>query len=76
MKDMTAVKWIRQSTGNRDAEGVGLVLLNALIAVCTTLFAVIAKYVIDFAQKGDYKSLKKYAVILFAAIAVQMRARI
>ena len=76
MKDMTAVKWIRQSTGNRDAEGVGLVLLNALIAVCTTLFAVIAKYVIDFAQKGDYKSLKKYAVILFAAIAVQMTARI
>ena len=76
MKDRTAVKWIRQNTGNRDAEGAGLVLLNALIAVCTTLFAVISKSVIDFAQKGDLKSLKKYAVILFAAIAVQMSARI
>lgn len=76
MKDITAVKWIRQSTGNRDAEGVALVLLNALIAVCTTLFAVISKQVIDFAQKGDLQSLKKYAVILFAAIAVQMTARI
>ena len=76
MKDRTAVKWIRQNTGNRDAEGAGLVLLNALFAVCTTLFAVISKSVIDFAQKGDLKSLKKYAVILFAAIAVQMSARI
>lgn len=76
MKDRTAIKWIRQNTGNRDAEGAGLVLLNALIAVCTTLFAVISKNVIDFAQKGDFKSLKKYAVILFAAIAVQMSARI
>lgn len=76
MKDRIAVKWIRQNTGNRDAEGAGLVLLNALIAVCTTLFAVISKSVIDFAQKGDLESLKKYAVILFAAIAVQMSARI
>lgn len=76
MKDRTAVKWIRQNTGNRDAEGDVLILLNALIAVCTTLFAVISKSVIDFAQKGDLKSLKKYAVILFAAIAVQMSARI
>lgn len=76
MKDFDAVKWIRRSTGNRDAEGVGLILLNALVAVCTTLFAVISKRVIDFAQKGDLEQLKKYAVILFAAIAVQMAARI
>lgn len=76
MKDFTVVKWIRQNTGNRDAEGVVLVLLNALIAVCTTLFAVISKAVIDFAQRGDLQSLKKYAVILFAVIALQMTARI
>lgn len=76
MKDFAVVKWIRQNTGNRDAEGVVLILLNALIAVCTTLFAVISKAVIDFAQRGDLQSLKKYAVILFAVIALQMTARI
>lgn len=76
MKDFAVVKWIRQNTGNRDAEGVVLILLNALIAVCTTLFAVISKTVIDFAQRGDLQSLKKYAVILFAVIALQMTARI
>lgn len=76
MKDITAVKWIRQSTGNRDAEGVALILLNALIAVCTTLFAVISKNIIDFAQNGDFASLKKYVMILFAAIGVQILSRI
>lgn len=76
MKDTAAIKWIRQSAGNRDAEGAVLILLNALIAVCTTLFAVLSKKVIDAAQKGNLESLKKYAVILFATIAVQMFARI
>ena len=47
MKDFAAVKWIRKSCGNRDAEGVALVLLNALIGVCTTAFAVISKLVIE-----------------------------
>ncbi len=76
MKDTAAIKWIRQSAGNRDVEGAVLILLNALIAVCTTLFAVLSKKVIDAAQKGNLESLKKYAVILFATIAVQMFARI
>lgn len=76
MKDRTAVRWIRQNTGNRDLEGAVLILLNALIGVCTTLFAVISKSVIDFAQQGDFKLLKKYVLILFSAIFVQMLARI
>lgn len=76
MKDFAAVKWIRQGCGNRDAEGVALVLLNALIAVCTTLFAVISKDIIDSAQQGSYQLLRKNVLILLAAILVQLAARI
>lgn len=76
MKDIIAVKWIRQSTGNRDAEGVVLVLLNALIGLCVTLFAIISKYAIDCAQSGNFALLKKYVLILFAAIIMQILTRI
>ena len=76
MKDRTAVKWIRKNTGNRSVEGAVLILLNALIAVCTTLFAVISKNVIDCAQKGDFELLKKHVLILLSAILIQMIARI
>lgn len=76
MKDMTAVKWIRRNTGNRDAEGVVLILLNALSAVCNTSFAVLSKNVIDSAQSKNFELLKKYVLILFSVIALQMLARI
>lgn len=76
MKDFAAVKWIRQSCGNRNADGVALVLLNALIAVCTTMFAVISKDIIDSAQHGSYQLLRKNVLILLAAILIQMAARI
>ena len=64
MKDTAAVKWIRKNSGNRDAEGAALVLLNALIAVCTTSFAVISKSVIDSAQQGNFPALRKNVFIL------------
>lgn len=76
MKDSTAVKWIRKNTGNRDLEGVALILLNALIAVCTTLFAVISKNVIDCAQNGDFDLLKKHVAVLLSAILIQMLSRV
>lgn len=76
MKDSDAVKWIRQSVGNRDLEGTALVLLNVIIAVCTTLFAVISKNVIDSAECRDNQLLKKNVLILFAAILVQFAGRI
>lgn len=76
MKDIAAVKWIRQGSGNRDLEGAALILLNALIAVCTTSFAVISKNVIDAAQNGNFESLRKHVLILLSAIAVQMLARV
>lgn len=76
MKDFAAVKWIRKSCGNRDAEGVALVLLNALIGVCTTAFAVISKLVIDSAQNEDIEALKHNVLILLAAILIQITARI
>lgn len=76
MKDLAAVKWIRQSSGNRDLEGAVLILLNALIAVCTTSFAILSKSVIDFAQRGDIQNLRKYVLIFSAVIVVQMLARI
>ncbi|MCH5170874.1 MAG: ABC transporter ATP-binding protein [Oscillospiraceae bacterium] len=76
MKDRTAVMWIRKNTGNRNVEGAVLILLNALIAVCTTLFAVISKNVIDCAQKGDFELLKKQVLILLSAILIQMLARV
>lgn len=76
MKDTAAIKWIRQSTGNRDAEGAVLILLNALIAVCTTLFAVLSKSVIDAAQKGDFYSLRRYVIILSSVILLQVLSRV
>lgn len=76
MKDRAVVRWIRQNTGNRDLEGAVLILLNALIGVCTTFFAIISKNIIDYAQQGDFKLLKRSVLILFAAISLQMLARI
>ena len=76
MKDTAAVKWIRKNSGNRDAEGAALVLLNALIAVCTTSFAVISKSVIDSAQQGNFPALRKNVFILLSVIIAQMSARV
>lgn len=76
MKDFTAVKWIRKSCGNRDAEGVVLTVLNALVAVLTTSFAVISKLIIDSAQNRDLVSLKRHVLILLCAILIQMIARV
>ncbi len=76
MKDLTAIKWIRRNFGRRDAEGVALTVLNAIIGVCTTLFAVVSRHVLDSAQRADANSLKKYIIYLLVAILVQMLARV
>lgn len=76
MKDTKILKWIYNSCGKRRAEGVALCVLNAWIAVCTTLFAVFSKTVMDSAQKGDESLLIKNAVILVLLIISQIVARI
>ncbi len=76
MTDITVIKWIRKNCGNRDFEGVALAVLNALIAVCTTYFAVITRQVVDSAQSRDMDELKKKVIILLLAIVIQMAARI
>ncbi len=53
-----------------------LISLNAWSALCTTLFAVLSKTVMDSAQNSDRTSLVKNVVFLFLLIASQMISRI
>ncbi|MCR4594863.1 MAG: ABC transporter ATP-binding protein/permease [Clostridiales bacterium] len=76
MTDITVIKWIRNNCGNRDFEGVALAVLNALIAVCTTYFAVVTKQVVDAAEGKDTDRLWGKVIILLFAIVIQMAARI
>ena len=76
MKDTAVLKWIYNNCGKRRIEGVALVVLNAWAAVCATLFAVLAKSVIDSAQNKDVDLLVKNAVILLCLILSQIIARV
>ena len=70
MTDITVIKWIRKNCGNRDFEGVALAVLNALIAVCTTYFAVVTKQVVDAAEGKDTDRLWGKVIVLLLAIVI------
>ncbi len=76
MKDTAILKWIYNNCGKRRIEGVALVLLNAWSAVCVTLFAMLSKTVMDYAQAGNGDKLFKSAIVLFVLIVSQILTRI
>ncbi len=76
MKDMATLKWIYNNCGKRWSEGVALVVLNAWSAVCVTLFAMLSKSVMDYAQAGDADNLFKGAIALLVLIISQILSRI
>ncbi len=76
MKDTATLKWIYNNCGKRRAEGVALVVLNAWSAVCVTLFAMLSKTVMDYAQNGDANKLFRSAIALLVLIVSQILARI
>ena len=76
MKDISVIKWIYKHCGNRNVEGIALVLLNAWSAVSVTLFAVLSKNVIDSAQKGDSEGLSKYIFLFVLIMVLQILVRI
>lgn len=76
MKDTTVLKWIYNNCGKRWLEGVALVVLNAWSAVCVTLFAVLSKTVIDYAQEGAADAMLKNAICLALLIVSQIISRI
>lgn len=76
MKDISVLKWIYINCGKRKVEGVALVLLNALSAVCATAFAMVSKTVMDSAQKGNKEELIKNIVLLLILIITQLTSRI
>ena len=76
MKDTTVLKWIYNNCGKRIAEGVALIVLNAWSAVCVTLFAVLSKTVMDYAQNGNSDEMFRNAIYLLLLIVSQILARI
>jgi ATP-binding cassette subfamily B protein len=76
MRDISVLKWIYINCGKRNAEGVALIVCNALSAVCVTAFAMVSKTVMDCAQNGDKEELIKNAILLLILILVQFIARI
>lgn len=76
MKDLAVLKWIYNNCGKRVAEGVVLTVLNAWSAVCVTLFAMLSKTVMDYAQTGNADEMLKNAVYLLLLIVSQILARI
>ncbi len=76
MKDSTVLKWIYNNCGKRRAEGVALTVLNAWSAVCVTLFAMLSKTVMDYAQNGNADEMFKNAIYLLLLIVSQILARI
>ena len=76
MKDSTVLKWIYNNCGKRIAEGVALTVLNAWSAVCVTLFAMLSKTVMDYAQSGNADEMFKNAIFLLLLIVSQIVARI
>ena len=76
MKDISVLKWIYRSCGKRNKEGVVLVLLNALAAVCATAFAMVSKSVMDSAQNGNSDELTKNIIVLLILLLIQLGSRI
>ncbi|MBQ8767405.1 MAG: ABC transporter ATP-binding protein [Clostridia bacterium] len=76
MKDTSVLKWIYKSCGKLNKECAALIVLNALAAVCTTMFALSSKTVMDNAQSGNKDELIRNVIILFALIAIQLISRI
>lgn len=72
MKDISVLKWIYINCGKRNAEGVALVVLNALAAVCATSFAMVSKTVMDSAQNGNKDELIKSVIVLLVLLLVQL----
>ena len=76
MKDSAVLKWIYNNCGKRVAEGVALTVLNAWSAVCVTLFAMLSKTVMDYAQNGNAEEMFKNALFLLLLIVSQIVSRI
>ncbi len=76
MKDTSVLKWIYRSCGKRNKETIALVLLNIWSALCVTLFAMLSKTVMDYAQAGEQKALLKNVIILLLLILSQMVSRV
>lgn len=76
MKDMSVLKWIYKNCGKRNKEIATLVVLNAVAAVCSTVFAMTSKTVMDCAQNGDREELLKNVVVLLCLILTQLISRI
>ena len=76
MKDTAVLKWIYNNCGKRIAEGVALTVLNAWSAVCVTLFAMLSKTVMDYAQNGNSDEMFRNAIYLLLLIVSQILARI
>lgn len=76
MKDSAVLKWIYNNCGKRRLEGVALTVLNAWSAVCVTLFAMLSKTVMDYAQNGNSDEMFKNAIYLLLLIVSQILARI
>ncbi len=72
MSDMSVIKWIYKSCGKRSVEGIALIVLNSLAAVCATVFAITSKGVMDSAQSGNREILMKNVVLLLIVLAVQL----
>ena len=76
MKDSAVLKWIYNNCGKRRLEGVALTVLNAWSAVCVTLFAMLSKTVMDYAQNGNSDEMFKNSIYLLLLIVSQILARI
>ncbi len=76
MKDTSVLKWIYRSCGKRNKETVALILLNTWSALCVTLFAMLSKTVMDYAQAGEKRELFKNVVFLLLLILSQMITRV
>ncbi len=76
MKDTSVLKWIYRSCGKRNGETIALILLNTWSALCVTLFAMLSKTVMDYAQAGEKEELLKNVVFLLLLILSQMITRV
>ncbi len=72
MKDMSVIKWIYKNCGKRNIEGVALIVLNAVVAVCATAFAMTSKTVMDSAENGNREELVKNVIVLLCVLAIQL----
>lgn len=76
MKDITVLKWVYEKCGKRRRELLTLCMLNAWSALCVTLFAMLSKSVMDYAQAYDAEKLLKYTLLLLLIILSQMITRV